>query len=94
LAYHINAHGPDCQADFGLGFWDGVGHTCGDKVESTWARMNPLGPSTGEMGPGVCHETLNDQWGGLNFCRILFFHDFFFFFFFFFSLPSISYYHI
>ncbi|KAF8231606.1 hypothetical protein L208DRAFT_1276280, partial [Tricholoma matsutake] len=66
-SWHINAHGPNCQADFGLGFWDGVGCTCGEEVESTWARTNPLGPSTQEMGPGACHETLNDQWGGLNF---------------------------
>ena len=31
------------------------------------------------MGPGARHETLNDQWGGLNFQRILSFHKFFFF---------------
>ncbi|KAF8230998.1 hypothetical protein L208DRAFT_1053501, partial [Tricholoma matsutake] len=72
-SWHINAHGPDCQADFGLGFQDGVGRTCGEEVESTWARTNPLGPSTWEMGPGAHHETLNDQWGGLNFQRILVF---------------------
>ena len=78
-SWHINAHGPDCQADFGLGFRDGVGRTCGEEVESTWARTNPLGPSMWEMGPGAHHETLNDQWGGLNFRRILVFREFLFF---------------
>lgn len=45
-SWHINAHGPDCCADFGLSFCNGVGHTCGEEVESTWAGTNPLGPST------------------------------------------------
>ncbi|KAF8231253.1 hypothetical protein L208DRAFT_1277980, partial [Tricholoma matsutake] len=53
----------------------GVGRTCGEEVESTWAGMNPLGPSTREMGPGAHHETLNNQWGGLNFRRILVFRQ-------------------
>ena len=70
-SWHINAHGADCRADFGLSFRDGVGRTCGEEVEGTWAGTNPLGPSTQEMGPGARHETLNGQWGGLNFRRIL-----------------------
>lgn len=78
-SWHINAHGADCRANFGLNFRDGVGHTCGEEVEVTWAGTNPLGPSTREMGPGARHETLNGQWGGLNFRRILNFRKFFFF---------------
>ena len=76
LSWHINAHGANYHANFGLSFQDGVGHTCGEEVESTWAGTNPLGPSTCEMGPGAHHETLNGQWGGLNFQRILTFHKF------------------
>lgn len=75
-SWHINAHGPDCRADFGLGFRDGVGRTCGEEIETTWAGTNPLGPSTREMGPGARHETLNGQWGGLNFKRILAFRKY------------------
>ena len=45
-SWHINAHGPDCYANFGLSFWDGVSCTCGEEVEVTWAGTNPLGPST------------------------------------------------
>ena len=44
-------------------------------MEVTWAGTNPLGPSTQEMGPGAHHETLNGQCG-LNFWRILTFHQF------------------
>ena len=79
-SWHINAHGADCRADFGLSYRDGVGggRTCGEEVEGTWAGTNPLGPSTREMGPGARHETLNGQWGGLNFRRILNFRKFIF----------------
>ena len=77
-SWHINAHGADCRADFGLSYRDGVGRTCGEEVEVTWAGTNPLGPSTREMGPGARHETLNGQWGGLNFRRILNFRKFVF----------------
>ena len=45
-SWHINARGADCCANFGLSFQDGVGHTCGEEVEVTWAGTNPLGPST------------------------------------------------
>ena len=78
-SWHINAHGADCRADFGLSFRDGVGHTCGEEVEIAWAGTNPLGPSTREMGPGARHETLNGQWGGMNFRRILNFRKCFFY---------------
>ena len=71
-SWHINAHGADCRADFGLSYRDGVGRTCGEEVEVTWAGTNPLGPSTREMGPGARHETLNGQWGGLNFRKFVF----------------------
>ena len=45
-SWHINAHGPDCHANFGLSFQDSVGHTCGEEVEVTWAGTDSLGPST------------------------------------------------
>ena len=34
-SWHINAHGADCRANFGLSFRDGVGRTCGEEVEVT-----------------------------------------------------------
>ena len=49
-SWYINAYGADCHADFGLSYWDCVGHTCGEEVEVTWAGTNSLGSSTQEMG--------------------------------------------
>ena len=57
--WHINGHGKNCKV-FSLSYMDSVDRTCGEKVESTWAQMNALGTSVHEMGPGACHETLND----------------------------------
>ena len=36
-----------------------------------WAQTNALGTSIREMGPGAHHKTLNDQWSGLNFRKIV-----------------------
>ena len=41
-SWHINAHGANCHANFGLSFWDGVGHTCGEEVESTCTGTNQV----------------------------------------------------
>ena len=75
-SWHINGHGQDCQANFGLGFCEGVGRTCGEEIEASWAQTNSLGTSTREMGSGARHETLNGQWGGSNFAKILGFGEF------------------
>jgi hypothetical protein len=73
--WHINGHGENCKI-FGLSYMDGVGRTCGEEVETTWAQTNALGASTREMGPGARHETLNDHWSGLNFRKIVGFREF------------------
>lgn len=39
-------------------------------------KQNVLGTSTHEMGPGACHETLNDQWSSWNFWKVVGFHKF------------------
>ncbi|KAM6491207.1 hypothetical protein JOM56_013446 [Amanita muscaria] len=69
-SWHINGHGDNCRT-FCLNYMDGVGRTCGEEVETTWAQTNALGTSTREMGPGARHETLNDQWCGWNFRKIV-----------------------
>jgi hypothetical protein len=73
--WHVNGHGDDCKANFSLGYMHGVGRTCGEDVETTWAQTNSLGTSTREMGPGARHETLDDQWGGLNFRKTVGFRE-------------------
>ena len=75
--WHVNEHGDDCKANFSLGYMHGVGWTCGKDVETTWAQTNSLGTSIREMGPGARHETLDDQWCGLNFQKIVGFRAFF-----------------
>ena len=74
--WHINGHGDDCKANFSLSYMPGVGRTCGEDVETTWAQTNSLGSSIREMGPGACHETLNDQWCSWNFRKIVGFRKF------------------
>jgi hypothetical protein len=69
--WHINRHGLDCKANFNLSFMDGIGQTCGEEVETTWAHTNVLGISVQKMGLGTCHETFNDYWNGWNFCKIV-----------------------
>jgi hypothetical protein len=68
-SWHINGHGDNCKM-FCLSYMDGVGRTCGE-VETTWAQTNALGTSIREMGLGARHETLNDQWSGWNFQKIV-----------------------
>ena len=69
--WHINGHGKACKTDFCLSYMDGVGRTCGEDIETSWAHTNALGPSVREMGPGSRHETLNDHWSGWNFHKIV-----------------------
>ncbi|KAM6492909.1 hypothetical protein JOM56_011043 [Amanita muscaria] len=69
-SWHINGHGADCRANFSLGYMEGMGRTCGEEIETSWAQTNALGTSTREMGPGARHETLNDHWSGFNFRKI------------------------
>ena len=76
--WHVNGHGDDCKANYSLSYMHGVGRTCGEDVETTWAQTNSLGTSIREMGPGARHETLNDQWSGLNFRKIVGFCTFVF----------------
>lgn len=73
--WHVNGHGNDCKANFSLGYMHSIGRTCGEDVETTWAQTNSLGTSTREMGPGARHETLDDQWGGLNFRKTVGFRE-------------------
>ncbi|KAI0245298.1 hypothetical protein BJV78DRAFT_1277455 [Lactifluus subvellereus] len=73
-SWHINGHGDNCKT-FCLGYMDGVGRTCGEEVETTWAQTNALGTSIREMGPGARHETLNDQLCGWNFRKVVGFHQ-------------------
>lgn len=70
-SFHICAHGADCQQLFSFAFILWVARMVGEEVETGWAHMNLASPSIQEMGPGHCHEVLNDHWGGWNFKKII-----------------------
>ncbi|EDR11734.1 uncharacterized protein LACBIDRAFT_324497 [Laccaria bicolor S238N-H82] len=70
-SWHITIHGKRCQKDFCLGYMKGAGRTCGKEVKITWSSMNSLALSVREMAPGARHDTLNDQWNGWNFRKII-----------------------
>ena len=69
--WHVNRHGTECQNNLSLSYIPGVGKTCGEDVETSWAHTNSLAPSTREMGPGAHIETLNDHWNSWNFRKII-----------------------
>jgi hypothetical protein len=69
--WHVNGHGSFCRNNYSLNYLPGVGRTCGEDAEPSWAHTNPLAPSTREMGPGARRETLNDHWAGRNFQKIV-----------------------
>ena len=75
-SWHITSHGRRCRKDFCLGYTKGAGRTCGEEVEITWSSTNSLAPSVREMAPGARHDTLNDQWNGWNFRKIVGFRKF------------------
>ena len=75
--WHINEHGKGCQTNFNLSYMEGAGMV-GEDIETTWAGTNQLAPSVWEMGLATRHDTLNDQWNGWNFQKIVGFHTSFF----------------
>ena len=61
----------DLLHDYNLGYMKGTGQTCGEEIEASWSHTNPLAVSICKMGPGACHEILNDHWMGWNFRKVV-----------------------
>src|SRR5688572_2327655 len=70
-SWHINGHGAWCQTDFALAYMTGMGRTCGDEIEGSFAHTNSLGSSFREMAPAARHKALNDTYSGYNFKKII-----------------------
>ncbi|KAJ7599580.1 hypothetical protein C8J56DRAFT_769998 [Mycena floridula] len=68
---HIMGHTRDCQREYNLNYMVGVGRTDGEGVERPWASIGPVTTSTCEMGPGHCHNTLDDHWHDWNWRKIV-----------------------
>ncbi|KAG6819307.1 hypothetical protein H0H93_013170 [Arthromyces matolae] len=69
--FHLNAHRPECRANFSLNFTPHVGRTDGEAPERGWAAVNAVANSTKEMGPGSRRDTLDDHFGDYNWRKII-----------------------
>ncbi|KAI6032421.1 hypothetical protein EDC04DRAFT_2922390, partial [Pisolithus marmoratus] len=64
--FHLPTHITPCQWKYSFNWMHGVGHTNGEVPECGWAHINPVGSSTKVMGPGHCHDTIDDFFGDWN----------------------------
>ncbi|KAI6112749.1 hypothetical protein F5141DRAFT_1188096 [Pisolithus sp. B1] len=64
--FHLPAHITPCQWKYSFNWRCGVGCTDGEVPECGWAHINPVGSSTKVMGPGHCHDTIDDFFGDWN----------------------------
>lgn len=69
--FHLPAHGSACQTKYSLNLHQGCGRTYGERTEQEWAHTKKCAAATLEMGPGARHITLDDQWGGWNWERLI-----------------------
>jgi hypothetical protein len=69
--FHCPAHPEKCQVLHSLNIMPGVGRTDGEGIERNWSEVNPIAPSTKEMGPGSYHDTLDDHFGHHNFWKFV-----------------------
>ncbi|KAI6119520.1 hypothetical protein EDD16DRAFT_1692604 [Pisolithus croceorrhizus] len=64
--FHLPAHIMPCQWKYSFNWMCRVGCTDGEVPEHGWAHINPVGSSTKVMGPGHCHDTIDDFFGDWN----------------------------
>lgn len=67
--FHLPAHVVACQLNFSFNLTPGVGRTDGEAPERGWSISNQLASSTREMGPGNRRDTLDDNFGDLNWTK-------------------------
>lgn len=73
---HCRAHKFECQLIYSLNLIVGMGRTDGEGVERIWAFLNGCAASTKEMGPGHRHDTLDDHFHYMNWCKYVSFGEF------------------
>ncbi|KAG9041631.1 hypothetical protein FS837_011950 [Tulasnella sp. UAMH 9824] len=69
--FHQESHDEDCAAKNALDYTKYVGRTCGEGVETVWAKMNWLRYSTREMSIGTRVETLSEHFNDWNWQKTL-----------------------
>ncbi|KAJ7434610.1 hypothetical protein B0H11DRAFT_1757333, partial [Mycena galericulata] len=69
--FHLPAHIEACNILFSFHLTRYVGMTDGEAPERGWSALNPLARSTGEMGPGMRRDTINDAFNDSNHKKII-----------------------
>ncbi|KIJ28454.1 hypothetical protein M422DRAFT_189716, partial [Sphaerobolus stellatus SS14] len=69
--FHLASHIEGCADRFSFNWTKLVGRTCGETVESNWARLNGLATSTREMGFGQRRDVLTDSMCFFNFNKAI-----------------------
>ena len=67
---HVQGHKDDCQYRYSLSYFYGAGRLGGETIETDWAELNRLAPSTREMGPGMRKDVINDHLNDINWRRV------------------------
>ncbi|KAF9017023.1 hypothetical protein BDZ89DRAFT_933846, partial [Hymenopellis radicata] len=68
---HCPGHQLSCQIAWAMGIQVGVGRTDGEAIERLWAFVRMCASSIKEMGPGSRADTLDDQFGFHNWCKLI-----------------------
>lgn len=69
--FHLPAHVAKCRTQFSFNLTKNVGRTEGEAPERGWVGPNALAPSTKEMGPGSCRDTLDFHFGDANHKKVI-----------------------
>ncbi|KIO20783.1 hypothetical protein M407DRAFT_29579 [Tulasnella calospora MUT 4182] len=69
--FHQESHDDNCGAKNSLNYTKFVGRTCGEGVETIWAKLNWLRSSTREMSPGMRIEVLSEHFNDWNWQKVL-----------------------
>ena len=57
--WHLEAHVPECHVAFSTNFIHGAGQVDGERLETRWAELDRMAPSTRSMGASHRRDTLD-----------------------------------
>ncbi len=68
---HILPHIGRCKALFSFNYTPGCGRSCGDNVESPWAKTKRAGGSLKQMNHGLRHDVLDFLLNDWNWSKVI-----------------------